>query len=516
MRSPRPSRSLNAGVASIARAHTWAVALALGGTISGWSAPAGGQVRLKAPGKQEPPAAVGDLMEWLTVEQLEDGGWNNRLTRSLPDHLHARTKPKPGTSYVADTAVAALALLRTGNTPSRGTYRVEAKRAADYLYAAAGRSGPGLYTANPAGGETPFSARVGPQIATSLTLLYFAELRDPVSGIKPYDGEVEHLVRKLEQNQRPDGGWGTANHAPLLGHAVSVWALESAVRHGMTVDPAVLLKAELYAMSELAERDDHAANGKWKAGKADPRPEWLKREGVLDDEPVDSDGYVMAARLSVLYQADRTNRWAIDREWDRLKAKKAAGQAATDAQLEALKAMLLKAKTTKVTLDKGRDDIRASWAKVHKLDLDPSPAPVLFTAEDFLADLLVVDAMADAPDVAKWFLPMARRLISLQDADGGLRTDQHILCSPRCPRHGLKRMPLQAPVFDDPQMCMWQRAWCSRDRTFITAVGLSMLAADSPYRATVLNPGPGAAAKPAGPRAGATAPAASAPAPKDD
>ena len=84
---------------------------------------------------------------------------------------------------------------------------------------------------------TPFTARIGGHADTFLTLLFFAELRSPRYGSHTgYDAAIRKLVEKVEKNQNPDGSWGTLEplHAPMLGHAVGVWALETAVRNRLS------------------------------------------------------------------------------------------------------------------------------------------------------------------------------------------------------------------------------------------------------------------------------------------
>jgi hypothetical protein len=144
---------------------------------------------------------------------------------------------------------------------------------------------------------------------------------------------------------------------------------------------------------------------------------------------------------------------------------------------------------------------------VNDRDIAPSPAPILFTGEDFLASLLVVDAMGQAKDVQQWFLPVAQRLMSFQDLDGGLRYQDIIDCEhphirdccylpfpgfPECLPPTLtdcechQRPAGTSPMCMLPQFCPYQRHWCARDRVFITSAGLMILTADTPYRETTL------------------------------
>lgn len=439
---------------------------------------------LKVPGQPEPLRRVREMLEWLAREQQLDGGWSYRLRLPLDQHVHdARPRPsqsKNWKSKVPDTAMAALALLRAGNTPDQGEYREHAEKAAKFLYDAVLKSPEGSLDVAPV--ATPFTARIGAHADTFLTLLYFAELRDPRRGSRVgYDGAIKKLVEKVERNQNADGSWGKDPiHAPLLGHALGVWALETASRHGVAVSPEVIARAERYAMSEAAERAEWAANHRWKKDERGLRPRWMETIPVDDDEPVNVELYVMVSRLAVLHQADQTNQWEMSRAVEKMKA---AGTKPPPAEVARLRAQLDAANRTRKSLEQGRDAMRRSWIKVHAGDLHPSPAPLLFTGEDFLASMLIVDSMGGA-GVEEWFPPVVRRLMQFQDADGGLKTGQHVDCHDRAPK------PYQCVCTKfrdrDKQFCPAQKSWCSKDRTFITAAGVWILLAETPYRPAFL------------------------------
>jgi hypothetical protein len=226
----------------------------------------------------------------------------------------------------------------------------------------------------------------------------------------------------------------------------------------------------------------------------------------MDEEPINFTMYVMAARLSVLHEADQSARSAFEREAAPLEAAEKRGTKPTPAQLDHLRMLADAVKSTTAALEQGRETMRKTWAKVDDRDIAPSPAPILFTGEDFLASLLVVDAMGQAKDVQHWFLPVAQRVMSFQDLDGGLRYQGHIDCEhphirdccyppfqnfPGVPggRSGCachEGPQLARPGAMLPQFCIYQRHWCARDRVFITSAGLMILTADTPYRETSL------------------------------
>lgn len=409
----------------------------------------------------KPLERVGEIMRWLALEQFGDGSWSDTARLSLDAHV--RGLPRPGRvgseayqGSIADTALIGLALARAGVRPGGGEHGRAVGRAAELLYRLVMNGGrPRLRFGKQL---PPIVVRVGPDVQHSLALLFFLELRKPgdrgAVGDVRYDAAAVKLIEHIEVTQQPDGSWhvpreGAAN-APLLGHALAVWALEAAVREGFEVGPKVIARAGQYAMTEAAERREWKVNGDW---KTDPRHRLRGTDGAAPgDDPVNFEFYLMAARLSVLHQADLTNRWVIRREQQRLDAEGAG------APSQRLRDLARAAKTTRAALEAGRDVMRRTWTKLHKLDKHPGPGPVLFSGEDFLATLLTVDAMAERKDVEQWYPPVVQRIMHFHYIDGGVQTDGH----------------LASPEFARP------------DRPWMTAATLMMLVADTPYRRVFL------------------------------
>jgi hypothetical protein len=473
--------------------------------------------------KEQPLPRIRELVDWIAVEQQDGGGWAHRLWLPLRYHLHqSAKKPKvppqsidgdkrrseqEAQSFIPssfDTAMCGLALLRAGNTLSTGDRREQVKEAAEFLYRAVQSSNPVSVTIDFR--PTPLTDRIGKRADTFAALLFFVTLREqefaarakaaakkgePADRSFTYDGAIDTLLSKTQQSLDADGNWPVAgNHVPILSNALGCWALEAATRAGIDVKPEVLARAERYALSKEAEQENFKAQDTWRKIGYFEKPRQTRHVLLCDNDPLGHQIYIMSARLSILYQADLTNRTLLERE-----RAKSRGQTMSEVEYAKINALTTAAARTKAALEAGRAAMRKTWTTVYKTDIEPSPTPIFFTGEDFLSSLLVVDAMAECNDVQKWFPPVVRQLMSYQDVDGGLRIQDPIscgsggscICSSAGPQmvNGKIRVPEERPDTEfrlEPQFCPSQKAWCSQGRTFVTAAGVMILLADTPYR----------------------------------
>ncbi|CAA9392665.1 MAG: hypothetical protein AVDCRST_MAG64-1264 [uncultured Phycisphaerae bacterium] len=463
------------------------------------------QVRSGAlPGERKPGEAlerVDEMIHWIEGQSMPRGGWHSEprfgLNRGLRfDWWLKRYVPD---ADVSTTALVGVTLLRTRDRLGRTPYNEALADAVEYVAAAVDAS-PGSALDLDAH-HTPISARVGSYIDTALALLLLAEATEPRTSTNggPMGPRIEKLIKKFELNQKPQGYWGDgAYNSPLLGHALAVWALEAASRKGHKVDPGVLALAGRWALSKEAQRADAAAAGKWQTKGRGLVPEWLERIGADDEDPINHGMYTAVARLSVLAQADRSNRQMEARLL--LAFRSADGPARRAEAARALKAI----RTTRATLGAAQQTIAES------LTPERGAAPLTFAAEDFVACLLIADSLPPAT-AGRWFPATVKTLMRWQDMDSGLKTDIHTLCRVEPPglcecekyvqaqmtsaKRGLGAMREEAvrgvegkarePAIER-QFCPDHKSFCSRDRVFCTAAAVAAILADTPYKAAIL------------------------------
>ncbi len=206
-------------------------------------------------------AAVGKGAKWLASVQGADGGWgqdggvtaNNRQT----EHLESNGND------VANTAVAALALLRAGNQ-----YRPNVERAVDFILKrieASPADGLSITNVNQAqNGQTQIQRKLSPNIDTFLASMLLAEVDGTFAGTNKARVRrgLEKCVAKIERNQSSDGSWNVGGGwAPVLGTSLASRSLFEAGKKGVKVDDKVMARADTYTVNNQKNRGTVASGG---------------------------------------------------------------------------------------------------------------------------------------------------------------------------------------------------------------------------------------------------------------
>lgn len=191
----------------------------------------------------EVKAAVEKGAKWLASVQGADGGWGQ--DGGAASHVRQNENLESKGNDVANTAVAALALLRAGEQ-----YRPNVERAVDFILK--------KIEASPADGlsitdvnQTQIQRKLGPYIDTFLASMLLARVDGTLAGTNKSRVRkgLEKCVAKIERNQLKDGSWNIAGGwAPVLGTSLASQGLYMASKKGVKVNEEVLARADDYAV----------------------------------------------------------------------------------------------------------------------------------------------------------------------------------------------------------------------------------------------------------------------------
>ena len=191
--------------------------------------------------------AVAKAAKWLVSTQGKDGGWGQDGGET--SYVRPGERLESNGNDVANTAVAATALLRAGSTPTGGEYQASLLRAVNFILRHVDESSPdGLEVTTLKG--TQIQRKLGPYIDTFLTSKLLAEL-DGTMGDARTNAHVrqalQKCVAKIEKNQLKDGSWNIAGGwAPILGTSMASRSLYMAKEKGVAVSPVAMDKVQRY------------------------------------------------------------------------------------------------------------------------------------------------------------------------------------------------------------------------------------------------------------------------------
>jgi hypothetical protein len=196
--------------------------------------------------------AVEKGVKWLVSVQGKDGGWgqDGGETSYVRQGEHLESTGND----LANTAVAAQALVRAGNTPLRGEFRDSLQRAVSFILQHVEQS-PDEGLAITDQKDTQIQRKLGPYIDTFLTSKLLAEL-DGNMGDATANAAVrtslQKCVAKIEKNQLKDGSWNIAGGwAPILGTSLASQSLYVANGKGVAVNQMAMARIDQYSKLEM-------------------------------------------------------------------------------------------------------------------------------------------------------------------------------------------------------------------------------------------------------------------------
>lgn len=356
-------------------------------------------------------AAVEKGLQWLVEHQLPNGAWGQgEESAAMGGGGDLRS-----IGSVADTAMSAMALLRSGSTPSKGRHQRSVARAVSFVVSQVEEADEeSLYVTHLRG--TRVQAKIGPYIDTFVAATFLAEVKDQMpdaSSRARVAKALEKIVRKLRRNQQGDGSFAGAGWAPVLSQGMAAKGINRAAQAGIAVPAEVRQRAEEYATKQFDRRSGGFGEGTGNAGI-----------GL----------YGAAATVGSMQDSVNTN------ESRQSELRKTAQAAAAPAEREEARRELKRYEESKQT------STAAKQALVGRLD-DPQFVAGFGSngGEEFLSYMMISEALAakGGTEWEKWNSQMATLLSRAQNGDGS-----------------------------------WTGHHCITGRTFCTAAALLVLMAD--------------------------------------
>ncbi len=184
-------------------------------------------------------------LDWLVEHQLPSGGWGegeeSANMRGNGEHASLRDTPN-----VADTCIATLALIRSGNTPREGPYRGAIVKGVHYVRSQVEESDAESLAVTSVRG-TRVQMKLGPNIDTFLASMLLAEVKGRMpddEGEKAVDVALHKVIGKIERHQKHDGAFEGQGWAPILSQAMSGKGINRARQAGARVSDMALARAE--------------------------------------------------------------------------------------------------------------------------------------------------------------------------------------------------------------------------------------------------------------------------------
>ncbi len=285
-------------------------------------------------------------LQWLVSHQLDNGGWGQG-EESEQMRRNAKEKGKlADTANVGDTCAAALTLLRSGSTPSSGTYDVNLRKAAGYVCESIeAANDEDLYITKIR--NTRLQSKLGTYVDTFLAAQLLSEFKGKMPDDKAnerVDACLAKVIKKIEAHQNEDGKFGGQGWAMSLNDAIANTALNRAAQAGAEVQQGSLEKSRKNAAALNAPA---TPDGEGKFAAAD---------GTAGIEL-----YGAANSVSGQRETDTTYRQQIEQQRDEIRKvlEQAKAQAGED---KAGKEIKDQADAVLTRLDKAGDDVEESQA----------------------------------------------------------------------------------------------------------------------------------------------------------
>ena len=196
---------------------------------------------------------VNQGLDWLVAHQLPGGGWGQGDESA---QMRASMEKMHDVANVADTAMAVLALMRSGSTPAQGAHSAPVRRGIEYILSEIEASDEeSLYVTQTRG--TRVQGKIGTYVDTFTSLIVLTEAKGTMATEKEnrrLQAALSKVLRKIERNQQQDGTWDNQGWAPVLTQSMAAKGLNRAAQAGEDVDEGALRKVETQAQGKFDAR----------------------------------------------------------------------------------------------------------------------------------------------------------------------------------------------------------------------------------------------------------------------
>jgi hypothetical protein len=184
-------------------------------------------------------------LTWLATQSVKGGGWDQGDEASKI----RGGEQKPGTANVADTSMALLAFIRAGHTSSSGEHKAVVDRGLGFVMQQIEESdGDSLYVTSVRG--TRVQSKIGQFVDTFAALMALTEakgkMKNPADNAR-LEAAMKKVVKKIEKNQKENGGFDDKGWAPVLSQALAAKGMNRAFQGGMAVSKQALQRFEAQA-----------------------------------------------------------------------------------------------------------------------------------------------------------------------------------------------------------------------------------------------------------------------------
>ena len=205
-------------------------------------------------------AEVNRGIAYLVAQQDPSGGWAQGDEAHTMGGGTARIKETPN---VADTCLAAMALIRAGNYPKSGKYAANVNKAVAFVCSSVEKAdADSIYVTDVR--NTRVQMKLGPYVDTFFASLLLSETKDKMANDADHSRvriALQKVVHKIQHNQQSDGQWAGGGWAPIHSQALAIKGLNRAKQVGAVVSESSLASAERFAKGNFDKRAKTFAAG---------------------------------------------------------------------------------------------------------------------------------------------------------------------------------------------------------------------------------------------------------------